>query len=452
VSGNFDDERPRWPEGDLYGEQARRPEPEPQPEPEPEPEPEPQPEQDFTAPAPVTEASEPTTSLGDATTDPPDPDGWDSRRDGDRRRPTTAEQAVPWLIGAVLALSGIVVVLLALIFVGPEGVAVVSTPSPSASAAAPSVSETPIASATPLPTEGPTPIPPPVFGALEMTFLGRATAASPIRLSRRDFSTTADPTVVLEDAASVAHYTWAPDGRIGAAIVAGRAVALVEGQAPRTLTDPVDALIFAADSTTLYGLRITTDGGNDRAEALSINFDTGATEILATITYPHPQIIADPALKEAQFADDGGIARLYVTVDDFLVAWILGAPATYRIDPVGGSFTQVDNKPVLWSPNQLTRIDLAVSGTATKPVTTLTLIDHDEIAQASVKVSGLVSHIRWADSNNEIVFTLGRTISGGVHQDLYVWDLVPDKAPAALTSNGASFGAEWLSVLQTWMP
>ena len=92
-------------------------------------------------------------------------------------------------------------------------------------------------------------------------------------------------------------------------------------------TDPVDALVFADDSTMLYGIRIVRDGTNDRAEVLSIDFASGATEILNTITYPHPEIIADPALKEAQFADNGGIVRMYVTVDGYVVAWILGAPA-----------------------------------------------------------------------------------------------------------------------------
>jgi len=39
-----------------------------------------------------------------------------------------------------------------------------------------------------------------------------------------------------------------------------------------------------------------------------------------------------------------------------------------------------------------------------------------------------------------------------VRQDLYVWDLVNGKKPAPVTSNGASFGAEWLGVLQSWAP
>jgi hypothetical protein len=308
--------------------------------------------------------------------------------------------------------------------------------------------ETPVGSPTPVATAELTPSPPPVFGALEMTFLGRATASSPIRLSRRDFSTATDPVVLLDDPDGVEHYSWAPDGRQGAAIIGGRAVALVDGQAARALTDPIDALVFADDSTTLYGLRITRDGTNDRAEVLTIDFDTGATAILSTIVYPHPDIIADPPLKEAQFADNGGIVRLYVTVDGYVVAWILGAPATYRVDPADGTFKEVAARPVLWSPDRRMRVDVTEKSGAS----TLTLIDQDDIAQSSVKVTGLVSHIRWAGSNNEIVFTLGRLVGGGVRQDLYVWDLVDGNAPLPLTSNGASFGAEWLGVLQTWMP
>jgi hypothetical protein len=424
VSGPFDDERPRWPDRDLDRGPARDAAPDPDP----------------VSPPPEVEASEPTTSLGD----PPDA-GWSVRRDGDRRRPTTAEQAVPWLIGLVLALSGIVVVLMALIFIGPEGVAGVPTPTPSASAPEPTPTPTPAASPTPVPTVGPTASPPPVFGALDMTYLARATSSAPIRLLRHDFSTTTDPLVLL-DAGGVARYAWAADGRLGVALVGGKAMALVEGQEPRQLTDPIDAVIFGEDSTTLYGLRVARDGDNDRAEVLTIDFATGATEILTTITYPHLPVFAESALKEAHFADEGGLERLYVTVSGYVVAWILGAPATYQIDPESGAYTQLDQRPVLWSPDQRTRIDLVVSGSAT----TMTLLDQDGVAQASVKVTGLVSHVRWAATDNEIVFTLGRTIGGGVHQDLYIWDLVDGKAPAALTSNGASFGAEWLGVLQAW--
>ncbi len=436
---------PPEPEPEPYRE-PEPPEPEP-PEhapPEPETEPEPQPEPEAAVPAPATEAAAATTSLGGGGSS----DDWDPRRDGDRRRPTTAEQAVPWLIGLLLALTGIVVVLLALIFIGPNGVAGLPTPSPSVAASvAPSLSQAP-ASTTPSASEAPTATPAPAFGALEMTYLGRATAASPIRLSRRDFSTKTDPVVLAQDPKGVSKYAWSPDGRVGVAIISGKAVAVVAGQSLRTLTQPVDAVVFADDSTTLYGLRITNGGANDKAEVLKIDFDTGATVVMTTIRYPHPQIFPDPALKEAQFADNGGIVRLWATTDGYLVAWILGAPSAYRIDPANGTFSAVKAQPVLWSPDQRVRVNVTV----TSGVTTLTLVDRDELTKAKVKVTGLVSHVRWAASNNEIVFTLGRLVGGGVRQDLYVWDLVNGKAPAPLTSNGATFGPEWLGVLQSWVP
>ena len=505
MSGDFDDTRPRWPERDLDRERDRDrdrgfepqppqeppppapqepeppyeppdeapykppyvrppeppyrspyqpeyeapPEPEP-PEPEP-PEPEP-PEPEPPEPTPETEAGETTTTLGDAMSEPESErelGDWDPGRDGDRRRPTTAEQAVPWLIGLLLALTGIVVVLLALIFIGPEGVAGLPSGSPSPSiSAAPSVSPTPLSSPTPIPTPGPTATPPPTFGALEMTYLGRAKANTPIRLLRHDFATTTAAAVLADDPGGVVHYAWAPDGREGVAIIGGKAMAVVQGKPLRTLTDPVDAVVFADDSSSLYGLRITRDGTSDRAEVLRIVFGTGATEIISTITYPHPEIIADPALKEAQFADNGGIVRLWQTTDGYLVAWILGAPSTYRIDPATHAFIAAPRAPVLWSADQRLRVDVTEkSGT-----TTLSLFDSDQTPHGSVKVTGLVSHVRWAGSNNEIVFTLGRLVGGGVRQDLYVWDLVSGKAPSALTSNGASFGAEWLGVLQSWVP
>ena len=460
MSGNFDDEGPRWPERDINRDPPREPpqpprepfyRPIPQPPPLPPPPPEPQPP---IQPTPPTEASEPSTSLGDTIAEgDPDGGGWDPRRDGDRRRPTTAEQAVPWLIGLLLGMTGIVIVLLALIFIGPEGVAGLPTASPTPSASeAPSLGPSVAGSPSPALTAAPTATPPPTFGALEMTFLGRASGNAPIHLSRRDFSTTKAAVVIAEDPKGVEHYAWAPDGSHGAAIIAGRAVAIVTGQKLRTLTDPVDALAFADDSTTLYGLRVTRNGANDRAEVLTINFDTGATKVLATIAYPHPDIFPDPALKEAQFADNGGIDRLWVTTDGNIVAWMLGAPGTsaYRIDPTDGTFTNAANSPVLWSPNQLVKV--TVTENKATGVTTLALVDMKGATKAQVSVTGLVSHVRWASSNNEIVFTLGRLVGGGVRQDLYVWDLVNGKKPAPLTSNGASFGAEWLGVLQSWAP
>ena len=92
---------------------------------EPEMEPEPEPEPEFEAEhEPGDEIAVETAAAVTAFGGPPDSDttdSWDPKRDGNRRSPTTAEQAVPWLIGIILALAGIVIVLLALIFSSPGG-------------------------------------------------------------------------------------------------------------------------------------------------------------------------------------------------------------------------------------------------------------------------------------------------------------------------------------------
>jgi len=131
------------------------------------------------------------------------------------------------------------------------------------------------------------------------------------------------------------------------------------------------------------------------------------------------------------------------------VVWILGAPSTYKVDVGNGAMTDVAAQPVLWSPDGQWRTALERSGGST----VIQLFNRSAELQASVTVTGLVSHIRWAGTSNEIVFTLGRAgTGGGVRQDLYVWDLVDGNAPAPLTNNGVSFGAEWLGIASRWVP
>ena len=86
---------------------------------------------------------------------------WDVKRDGERRRPTSAEQAVPWLIGLILALAGLVIVMTVLIF-NTEGTATASaTPSPSESLApTPEPTPTPTIAPSLEPTATPLPTPP----------------------------------------------------------------------------------------------------------------------------------------------------------------------------------------------------------------------------------------------------------------------------------------------------
>jgi hypothetical protein len=374
---------------------------------------------------------------------------------GERRRPTTAEQAVPWLIGMVLALGGIVIVLLALIFTSEDGlVGVNSSPSQTGLASAtpepsPPSTPTPVPAPTPTPTPDPSPTPAPSYGPLEMVYLNRSSALAPVSILRRDFSTANAPSVVAAAQTGIQKYAWSPDGRVGAAIIGGRAVALTPGQDGRALADNIFALTFGWDADTLYAVRVVRDGANDRAEILRLAFAGGDPVAVASKTFPYPVIGPEAPLREAQFIDNGGTARIFATADGNLVVWILGAPATYRVDVGDGAVTDVAAQPVLWSPDGRWRTALDENGGST----VIQVFDRSAVLQASVTVSGLVSHIRWARGSNEIVFTLGRTgAGGGVLQDLYVWDLVDGKAASALTSDGLSFGAEWLGAAPHWVP
>jgi WD40 repeat protein len=248
----------------------------------------------------------------------------------------------------------------------------------------------------------------------------------------------------------VEKFAWSPDGTVGVAIINDRAVALTPGQSARALADDISAITFGWDSETVYAVRITPDGGDDVAEVIQIDFASGDSSVLGSTSYPRPVIGPDPALREAQFIDNGGLVRLYAVADGNLALWVLGAPAIYRIDTGDGRVSEISREPILWSPDGEHRIDLSENANGT---TQIILRDTSGDSVASVQVSGLVSHVRWVRSSNEIVFTLGRLgASGGVRQDLYVWDLQNGKAPMALTSNGTSFGAEWLGVAPNWLP
>lgn len=396
------------------------------------------PEKDLASPP--TEAAEISTGIG-----------WDPSLDGDRRRPTTAEQAVPWLIGLILALVGIVVVLVALIFTGPEGlVAGLSTPSPSISST-PLITASPEPSVlvTPTPTAAPTQTPPPAFGPLEMAYLGRSATGKPEHLWRRDFSTKNDPVLVDSGTAGLIAFAWSPDGLAGAGIKAGHAWAYVTGQQARDLVGNAAAVAFGDDSTTLYVLRITPQGTDDHTELLAVNVNTGTTQTVASVTYKHPRTFPDPALRESQFGDDGGLNRLYFTIDGYVVAWILEAPQIYRFDPLSGAITAAAREPGLTSPDQQHHI--AVDELSTTR-TNLILRDINGTAKATVQVRGLVSHIRWAATSNEIVFTVAKYSGSAVVQDLYVWDLVAGHGASALTSSGVARSAEWLGAPQVWVP
>ncbi len=379
---------------------------------------------------------------------------WDTRQYGDRRRPTTAEQAVPWLIGLVLALAGIVIVLMALIyteanggFAASQSPSSVLLPSPSLVVST-SLVPTPAETAVPSATATPVPTPAPTYGALEMLYLGRPTALGASQLYRDDFSTSAAATVVAKSSLDIAHYAAAPDGTVMVAIVNGKLLAITPGKPDRTLASSVDAVTFGSDANTVYAVKITRGGANDDATVYAIGFASGTTTTLSTINFPHPATEQRSQLNEARFFDEGGTDRLYATSDGNVVLWIANG-GQWRIDPVSGDTIQVARQPVLWSPDGTRRISITENGA----ISTLAVVDATGAVIARVQVTGLLSHLRWSPKGDHVVFTLGiNSANGGVRQDLNVWDLTNGKKPTQLTATGASFGAEWLGVAQFWQP
>jgi hypothetical protein len=387
-------------------------------------------------------------------TPPPWQHGWDTKQFGDRRKPTTAEQAVPWLVGAVLALAGIVIVLLALIFsdanggfgsatLQPTPLVVPSASTPASQSAAASPSTSPSASPTAVPTK------PPSYGILEMLYVTRPSATAFSELLRDDFATAAGPTrVAFNPSADVTHYAVAPDGTVSVAIINRRLFGLAKNKPARVLASQADSATFGADATTVYAVHITAGATNDQARVSAITFASGQARALTTISYRHAAAPQLSGLEAARFLDEGGVVRIYSTSDGNLLLWVYGA-GQWHIDPVSGSAVAASRGPTLWSPDGSHRIGATESGGST----TLSELAQDGRTLSRVTVNGLISHLRWSPKGNRVVFTLGLTLAGGgVRQDLYVWDLVNGRAASALTANGASYGAEWLGSAQFWEP
>ena len=115
--------------------------------------------------------------------------------------------------------------------------------------------------------------------------------------------------------------------------------------------------------------------------------------------------------------------------------------------PGSGDVTDLEEAlPVLWAPGGRERITIR----APEGTTTISLLDRDGETLASTTVEGLVSHVRWSPDRERVVFTVGRSASGGgILQDLFLWDL-GDEPPMQLTTTGAAFGAEWLGSSARW--
>jgi hypothetical protein len=378
---------------------------------------------------------------------------------------TTAEQAVPWLIGVILLLAGMVIVLLALIFAGDGsfGGGSDASPSPTVAAFVPGGSGASSAAPSPTPRESAAPsttasaepsgsaAAAPEYGDLEMVYQGRSAALAPIYLLRRDFSVEGDPEVLAQDAdLNVQRFAWSADGTGGAFLYADLLVGIDPGVDVHALTDGVSAVTFGDDPTMVYAVRVTADGANDVASILAVDRVAGEERELDRVSYPRPTVDEEPALEAAQFSDDGGSVRLYWMHDDTLRLWILGG-GVWTIDPAEGNATKADEGtlPVLWAPEGERRIDLVQNGDTTR----IRMVDRAGDRLASASVTGRVSHVRWSPRGDQIVFTLGRpTSAGGVLQDLYMWNLGEgeDPAPMQITNTGAAFGAEWLGSQSRW--
>jgi hypothetical protein len=346
------------------------------------------------------------------------------------------------------------IVLLALIFSSNEGLlpaygAASPSPTPGAATPTPRPTPTPEPSVEPSPSVAatPTPEPTPAFPPLEIVFMQRTSEAGPIHLFSHDFAGQSALLPLARDNRGVATYDWAPSGAHGIAIVAGNPLALTPGNSARDLGDGFDAVTFAPDSATAYALRATLAGANDRAELLRVDFSSGAVTSLHTWVYPHPTTFQEDVVSEAQFADDGGFERVYVLENGTVIVWILGAPQVYSFDPTSGVASTTDHMPLLWSPNGQLRIAVTESGSNSR----FSVRGMAGEERGALNVTGRVSHVRWSTASNQIVFTLSRaTSSGGVAQDLYVWDLTTGHAGVRLTQDLRSMGGEYRGSRDRW--
>ena len=282
-----------------------------------------------------------------------------------------------------------------------------------------------------------------------MVYQGRSAALAPIYLLRRDFTKAEDTQVVLAQDSSldVRRITWARDGTVGAGLLADVLVSIEPGVEKRRLADGISTITFGEDASTVYAVRVTEDGANDVATVLAIDFKSGDTTELAAPTYARPDIAAEEALAEAQFSDDGGAVRLFWMEGGTLRLWALGA-GTWEINPSDGTMTELeaDAVPTLWSPSA----DRYITTAFADGTSTITLLDQRDEEIVTHTVEGRVSHLRWSPDGERVVFTVGRSGSGGgVLQDLFLWDL-NEADPMQLTATGAAFGAEWLGTQALW--
>ncbi len=143
-----------------------------------------------------------------------------------------------------------------------------------------------------------TPTPAPVYPPLDVVYLSRSAATTPIYLFQRDFGKKVDPRELAVADQGIASFAWAPDGTVGAALVGGttgRVVAIEPKNNKRALIDGADDIAFGQDASKLYVVKVTLSGTKDKVEVLSVGYASGKATSLTSFSYPHPADLRRPA-------------------------------------------------------------------------------------------------------------------------------------------------------------
>ena len=198
----------------------------------------------------------------------------------------------------------------------------------------------------------------------------------------------------------------------------------------------------------MYAVRITQDGANDVAKVLAIDFasgDSGSWPASAT----RGRIRGETRCRRHSSSTTGGRCGFLDGRRNLRSGcW---AAELWEIDPANGDVTELGTRGA--HPVVAGRRASAIAVERPAAPRPYARRQDGDVSGTTTGVDGLVSHIRWAPSGNEIAFTIGATgANGGVRQDLYVWDLEDARTRCQLTSSGAAFGAEWRGVMANWGP
>ena len=113
-----------------------------------------------------------------------------------------------------------------------------------------------------------------------MVYLSRTTVSAPIYLFRRDFSVTQEPETLARADQGVERFAWSPDGRIGAAFISGRVTALQPGTPLARSSTGWSTSRSGPTLATVYAVRVTRSGTNDKANVIAINWADGKQRIV----------------------------------------------------------------------------------------------------------------------------------------------------------------------------